>query len=102
MLNYISWHLCEKGADLQIRTNQDAITFEANDTAVMNLLLNEDLEINLEDLFGSTPIAIAARIRNNSKVEFLLNQTGIPGIGSIVCGCFDIEGLNGCEPSNCQ
>ena len=87
---------------MEIRTNQDAITFEANDTAVMNLLLNEDLEINLEDLFGSTPIAIAARIRNNSKVEFLLNQTDIPGIGSIVCGCFDIEGLNGCEPSKCQ
>ena len=68
----------------------------------MNLLLNEDLEINLDDLFGSTPIAIAARIRNNNRVEFLLNQTGIPDIGSIVCGRFGIEGLNGCELSNCQ
>ena len=68
----------------------------------MNLLLNEDLGINLEVLFGSTPIEIADKIRNNSKIEFLLNQTGIPDIGSIVCGCFGIEGLNGCELSNCQ
>ena len=68
----------------------------------MNLLLNEDLGINLEVLFGSTPIEIADKIRNNSRVEFLLNQTGIPDIGSIVCGCCGIKGLNGCESSNCQ
>ena len=72
--------LIQQGANAQIISgprNRSALhwaAFEPDNTAVMELLLNENLDINLEDLFGSTPVAIAAWAGNIGNVEFLLNQ----------------------------
>ena len=76
--------LIRKGANVGFiggRRNRTALhwsAFEPDNTAVMELLINENLDVNLKDSTGVTPLAIAAWAGNRNNVEFLLNQVSHP------------------------
>ena len=48
--------------------------FEPDNTGVMELLINEELDINLKDSFEGTPLALAAWAGTKNNVKFLLEQ----------------------------
>lgn len=72
--------LIRQGADVGFiggPRNRSALhwaAFEPDNTGVIELLINEELDINLEDSFGATPLSIAAWVGNVNNVRFLLDQ----------------------------
>jgi len=102
--------LIEHGANVRDmnrwgRTALHTASLLPNNSAVLELLLNKGLDVNIKASAGETALAEAAWIGNKGNVAFLLSKGANPDIGDrVICGCLDTEDQSQspvCPAGNC-